>query len=62
MPPKAGFSSSGFGGDVEECIGGSVIDSLGEDEAQMMADTDPIWASPDQVDGAGSPCSTTASG
>jgi len=44
------FSSSGFGGDVEECIGGSVIDSLGEDEAQTMADTDPSEYSPDQVD------------
>ena len=44
------FSSSGFGGDVEECIGGSVIDSLGEDEAQTMADTDPSEYSSDQVD------------
>ena len=44
------FDDSGFGEDVELCLGQSIIDAVGEDEAQAMADGDISDYTAEQVD------------
>ena len=46
----AGFDSDEFDSDVEECIGESVIDSVGESGAEDMMSADPADYSSEQVD------------
>jgi hypothetical protein len=44
------FDDSGFDEDVELCVGESIIDAVGEDTAQQMADGDPSTYSPEELD------------
>lgn len=46
----AGFDSDEFDADIEECIGESVIDAVGESSAEAMMDGDPADYSADEVD------------
>ena len=46
----AGLDAGGFDEDVAECVGQSVIDAVGESDAEAMVDGDPATYSPDEID------------